>query len=100
MVAAYNKNCKIKTIITPGTPKNPTIKAESQLISNTSPKFDPIRFNKNNTTPPIKAFSINLIIILKGNAKIFNTTNKIKTAIKKLTYPMLQHPFFSFFRKF
>ena len=80
----YNTKCKIKTIITPGTPKNPTINAVIQFISKTSPNLAPTKLSKNSIAPPTKAFIINLIIILNGNAISFNIANKITTAIKNV----------------
>ena len=92
----YAKKCNIKTIITPGTPKNPTINAVIQFISKTKPNLAPTRLIRNNIAPPRKAFIINLIIILNGNAISFNIANKITIAIKKVKTFIFSPPIFTF----
>ena len=49
----YSSHFKIKINMTPGTPRNPAIKAVSGLIAMLMSQNPPIKLNRNNKMPPI-----------------------------------------------
>ena len=86
--------CNIITIITPGIPKNPTIKAVIHVISNA---INPVRFIKYSTTPPIKALTNNFTINLIGKDIIFNIIKSTIIAPKKVKIGTTSNILFSSF---
>lgn len=73
--------CRIKSRITPGTPKNPTIIEFKGFIAIPSPIYLPIKLKSNKVTPPIIPFTINLNIFLIGNTSIMPTIYNKKSPI-------------------